>query len=370
MIATNKTILAIESSCDETSAAVVSGDGNLLVKIHSNIIASQVKVHAEFGGIFPDLAAREHLKKIIPTIALALHQANLLDDLQGKGMQVQRAIKKLDAIAVTQGPGLIGSLLIGNNVAATLAYLTKTPILPINHWEGHLYSIFTENSKQVTGNKAQGIGLPKFPILYLTVSGGHTSLILMRGHFQYEVLGRTVDDAAGEAFDKVARMLGLGFPGGPAISQAAQAARSADHKSSIQLPRPKLNDPDFNFSFSGLKTAVLYAIQKGEISLPQDVSTAAREAEEAIVEVLVAKLVRATEKYQPASVSIVGGVAANHWLRSQVQAKIHLPIYLPTFKLATDNAAMIGAAAIFRYVKKQGIKNWRDIAANANLRLE
>lgn len=362
---TTKRILAIESSCDETAASIVEGNGQSLVSVKSNVIASQVALHAQFGGVFPDLAAQEHTKKIIPTISLALFEAGLTNHANAQGAEIQQAIAQLDAVAVTVGPGLIGSLLIGTNAAALLAQLSNTPILPINHWEGHLYSIFlaNESTDQV----------PQFPILTLTVSGGHTSLILMQNHFEYEILGSTVDDAAGEAFDKCARLLELGYPGGPALSKAAAEARTNNQQLGIKLPRPMLNSGDLKFSFSGLKTAVLYAIERGDIKLPQDQAAAAREVEDAIVDSLIKKTLQAAKNHQPASLTLVGGVAANSTLRSRLVAEakeINLPLYIAPLPFTTDNAAMIGAAAIFRLIHDlQATVLPQDIQPTASLRL-
>ncbi|MEK7184317.1 MAG: tRNA (adenosine(37)-N6)-threonylcarbamoyltransferase complex transferase subunit TsaD [Patescibacteria group bacterium] len=365
-VPTTKRILAIESSCDETAASIVEGDGQSLATARSNVIASQVALHAEFGGVFPDLAAQEHTKKILPTISLALHEAGLTSSANASGHEIQQAIAALDAIAVTVGPGLIGSLLIGTNAAAQLAALANKPILPINHWEGHLYSIFLEH-------ESNSQSLPQFPMLTLTVSGGHTSLILMRNHFDYEVVGSTVDDAAGEAFDKCARLLELGYPGGPALSKAAAEARASNQQLSIKLPRPMINSGNLKFSFSGLKTAVLYAIQRGDIKLPQDQAAGAREVEDSIVETLITKTLQAAKEYQPASLALVGGVAANSQLRSQLteQAKaINLPLYIAPMPFTTDNAAMIGAAAIFRLAHDPtAAKLPTEIHATASLRL-
>lgn len=329
-----KTILAIESSCDETACAVVVGDGIGPAKVLSNIIASQIKIHEQYGGVFPDLAAREHVKKIIPTIEVALKEAGIWQK------NVKTSLESVDAIAVTVGPGLIGSLLVGVNSASALALLACKPLIKVNHWAGHLYSVFIDN-------------VPKFPMLALTVSGGHSSLILVKNHFDFEIIGETVDDAAGEAFDKIARMLNLGFPGGPAISRSAEQARSVNSRLSIKFPRPKINDNDFNFSFSGLKTAVLYAIQKKEIILPQDANIAAREAEDAIVEVLVKKTIKAVKQFKPKSLALVGGVSANKFLRNELSKAVgdlnpKPQFFMSDLAYSTDNASMIGAVATFQ----------------------
>lgn len=353
-----KTILAIESSCDETAAAIVIGNGKSGAQVKSNIIASQIAIHAEFGGVFPDLAAKEHVKKIIPTIELALKEAGLWN---GNAID---SLQNIDAIAVTNGPGLIGSLLIGVNAAASLALLSGKPLIKVNHWAGHLYSVFIEDEA------------PELPMLALTVSGGHSSLILIKNHFDFEIIGETVDDAAGEAFDKIARMLELGFPGGPMVSKAADEARSKELVLEHKFPRPKLNDKDFDFSFSGLKTAVLYALNSGKISLPADASQAAREAEESIVEVLVKKTIRAAQKFQPKSIALVGGVSANKFLRQELTAVVNSlsdkkpKLYLSDLAYSTDNAAMIGAAATFQLAQgKDILQDPEEIEAIASLRL-
>ncbi len=353
----SKTILAIESSCDETAVAVVVGDGKSGAQVKSNIIASQIAIHAQFGGVFPDLAAKEHVKKIIPTIELALKEAgmwtgNAIDSLQS-----------IDAIAVTYGPGLIGSLLVGVNAGASLALLTGKPLIKVNHWAGHLYSVFIDKA-------------PELPMLALTVSGGHSSLILVKNHFDFEVIGSTVDDASGEAFDKIARMLELGFPGGPMVSKFADEARAKGLTLGHKFPRPKLKDKDFDFSFSGLKTAVLYALNDGKIKLPDDAPQGAREAEEAIVEVLVKKTLRATQKFQPKSVALVGGVSANKFLRQELTSAIDglgdskPKLYLSDLAYSTDNAGMIGAVATFQLaLNKDILHDPTQIEAVASLRL-
>lgn len=356
-----KRILAIETSCDESAVAVVSGNGTDLALAESNAIASQIALHAQFGGVFPDLAAREHVKKIIPTISLGLHKAGLIGSLEPSKVELEQALAKIDAIAITVGPGLIGSLLVGVNAASQLAYLANKPIIPTNHWEGHLYSVFLKSQNQTKA--------PDFPILTLTVSGGHTSLILIKGHFEYEILGNTVDDAAGEAFDKTARLLELGYPGGPALSKEAAIARENNLQSAFKLPRPMLDSADLNFSFSGLKTAVRYAIDRGDIDLFNK-QIAAREIEDAIIDVLIGKLKKASQQIEASSIAIVGGVSANRQLRLRAQQEFGSKLYIPDFEFTTDNAAMIGAAAIFRLAQNRGVvKNPLTIEANASLRL-
>lgn len=310
-------ILAIETSCDETSAAVVE-DGTTIL---SNIIASQIDLHAQFGGVFPEVASRRHVEVIYPVVAQALEEAHMgLDDL--------------DCIAVTQGPGLVGSLLVGMNMAKGLALGRKKPLLGINHIEGHIYSLWlTEAAPEI-----------EFPILTLVVSGGHTDLYLMIEHGRYKHLGGTLDDAAGEAFDKIGRLLGLPFPGGPAIDKAAQSGNAQ----AFQFPRAVMED-GFNFSFSGLKTAVMRQTQKYRPErLP--VNDLAASFQAAVVEALVTKTERAAAAYGVTAVHLAGGVSANSALRQAMKSALNIPVRYPPPILCTDNAAMIGAAAHWQFV--------------------
>lgn len=326
-------ILAIETSCDETAAAVIE-DGRTIV---SNVVASQIELHRRFGGVFPEVASRQHVLSIQPVIRQALEQAQL------------ESVAGLDAVAVTYGPGLAGSLLVGVNAAKGLAFASGLPLLPVNHLEGHIYSnwIIPAGGQTPPDDKS-------FPALVLIVSGGHTELILMLDHGRYRRIGGTLDDAAGEAFDKVARLLELGFPGGPAIQRAAAKGDATR----FALPRPLMNHEEhrFNFSFSGLKTAVLNLtrqLQKEGID-PTDAQVAADIAASfqwAVAEVLVSKTVDAARKFGAQQVCICGGVSANSELRSLAQAACSaadLPLYIPPLFLCTDNAAMIGSAAYYR----------------------
>ncbi len=310
-------ILAIETSCDETSAAVIE-DGTTIL---SNIIASQIDLHAQFGGVFPEVASRRHIEVIHPVVAQALEEAHMgLDDL--------------DCIAVTQGPGLVGSLLVGVNMAKGLALGRSKPLLGINHIEGHIYSLWlTEAAPKI-----------EFPILTLVVSGGHTELYLMVGHGRYQHLGGTLDDAAGEAFDKVGRLLGLSFPGGPAIDKAAKSGNAQ----AFNFPRAVM-DEGFDFSFSGLKTAVMRQTQKYRPDrLP--VNDLAASFQAAVVDALVTKTERAAMAYGVTAVHLAGGVSANSALRQEMKAKLSIPVRYPPPILCTDNAAMIGAAAHWQFV--------------------
>jgi len=314
-------ILAIETSCDETSAAVVE-DG---VKLLSNVIYSQIACHAPFGGVVPEIAFRKHLEHIIPVIEQALTHAELtLDDM--------------DAVAVTSGPGLVGALLVGIQTAKGIALTRNIPLIPINHIEGHIHAVFLEERKV------------KFPFIALVVSGGHTHLYLIKGHGNYTCLGQTLDDAAGEAFDKVARMMGLGYPGGPAIDRAAK-----DGEASIQFPRAIMKKGNFDFSFSGLKTAVQYHIQKNNIDVSretQNIKDIAASFQEAVADVLVRKTAAACRKEGVKNIVISGGVACNSLLRKRMMEesdKLGGCFWHPSPLLCTDNAGMIGACGYFRF---------------------
>jgi N6-L-threonylcarbamoyladenine synthase len=311
-------ILGIETSCDETAAAVVA-DGT---RIMSSIVASQVDLHAQYGGVFPEVASRAHIETIYPVIEDAMGAAFLgWDDI--------------DAIAVTRGPGLVGSLLVGVNTAKGLALGRHLPLIGINHLEAHLYSAWLSTD-------AAGLG---FPLLGLIVSGGHTELVVMTNHGVYRHLGGTIDDAAGEAFDKVGRMLGLPYPGGPAIEEAAREG----NPEGFRFPRAWL-DESYDFSFSGLKTAVLRQINRLERQagdLP--VADLAASFQEAVVDVLTTKTARAAEEFGVTGVIVAGGVSANSALRESITAKVEQPVYIPPLELCTDNAAMVAACGHWRF---------------------
>jgi len=310
-------IFGIETSCDETAAAVVE-DG---VKVLSNVIASSIDLHQATGGVVPEVAAREHLKQISPVVDKALADAGC-------------EWKDIDAIAVTTSPGLIASLLVGINTAQTIAYIHQKPLIEVDHVIGHVYANFLERETP-----------PKFPLLVLTVSGGHNELMLMRGHHDFVKLGETLDDAAGEAFDKVARLLGLGYPGGPVISKLAEKGDSA----AFDFPRPMLNKENkLNFSFSGLKSAVRREVDQLEKANDQTIADLCASFQQAVIEVLVDKLILATQEHEIKEVHLAGGVSANQLLRQMAREKLpdKLPLFWPVEQIfCTDNAAMIAAAA-------------------------
>jgi N6-L-threonylcarbamoyladenine synthase len=328
-------VLGIETSCDETSAAVVA-DGQL---VRSNVVATQLEIHRRYGGVFPELASRQHVLSIVPVVAAAVEEA-------------QVGWEDLDAVAVTYGPGLAGSLLVGVNAAKGLAWGRGLPLIGINHIEAHIY-----------GNWL-GKPAPEFPLVCLIVSGGHTELILMTGHGQYRRLGGTLDDAAGEAFDKVGRLLGLAYPGGPAIQESARMGSPTAFK----LPRAWLPGT-YDFSFSGLKTAVLRIVNQYEFQsdgkrplkpratgaqmslLPHGlpVPSLAASFQAAVVEVLREKTCRAAREFQAKMVLLAGGVAANELLRSEMSRHSPVPVRFPPLEYCTDNAAMTASTGFFRF---------------------
>jgi N6-L-threonylcarbamoyladenine synthase len=339
-------ILAIESSCDETGVAIVE-DGS---RIHANVVASQVAIHAPTGGIVPEVAARAHLRWILPVLDEAWAAAGA-------------SWSDVAAVAVTEGPGLAGSLLVGINVAKTLAWVRDKPLVPVNHLEGHVYAAWLLD-------QGTEIEPPRFPAVALVVSGGHTFLAEMRDHLTYSLLGETVDDAAGEAFDKVGRLLGLGYPGGPAIQRAAEGASRHD----IAFPRAWLGD-SYDFSFSGLKTAArrVVAAARAEEGLADDpdaqlsadtVAELAWGFQDSVVDVLVTKTIRAARALGAASIVLGGGVAANGPLRARLAAEaadLAVPLIVPRPGLCTDNGAMIGAAGWRRF--RAGARSGLDLEA-------
>ncbi|OGF24357.1 hypothetical protein A3H09_03360 [Candidatus Falkowbacteria bacterium RIFCSPLOWO2_12_FULL_45_13] len=406
-------ILGIETSCDETAAAVVRGNGDNF-EVLSNVVSSQTEIHKKYGGVVPEVAARTHVLNILPVVNQALEKADLTPTLSlarrgGKSTPFRSpftrgANKVIDAIAVTVGPGLITSLMVGVETAKVLAYVWRLPAVAINHIEGHIYANWLEpirvnpkseirNPKQISNHKFQIQNKIKFPAIILTVSGGHTMLALMSGHGKYKVLGETRDDAAGEAFDKAAQLLGLGYPGGPEIARLAEEINSfkkinpksqipnpntqlkfkiENLKLKIFLPRPMIRDRNFDFSFSGLKTALLYALEKDKdwrMRIPEY----AAEFQQAAVDVLVHKTIKAAKTQNCRTVMLSGGVAANLELRSQlaVAVKKNLPLakyIMPDLKYCTDNAAMIAAAGYFR-ARRKDFTPWQKLKTDANLEL-
>ncbi len=332
-------ILGIESSCDETAAAVVE-DG---FKLLSNVVVSQIDIHKHYGGVVPEIAARSHIEAITPVIDEALEKAGATWD-------------DIDAIAVTYAPGLIGSLLVGTLAARTLAILKNKPLYPIHHVEAHVYANFVTGQSLALAPQLQlPSKQPAFPMLALIVSGGHTQLVLFKNHGDYELLGQTQDDAVGEAFDKVAKIIGLSYPGGPSVANAA--VHGDDRK--YPLPKAKLQRP-YDFSFSGLKTAVLRAVQAEcgkdhtfpSYELPALLDEVTRNDfaasfQRIAVETLVDKTVAAFDAYQPASVVIAGGVAANQELRRQLAERLPITVEYAPMQLCTDNAAMIATLGYF-----------------------
>lgn len=328
------TILAIESSCDDTSAAVIS-NGEVL----SNVTANQA-IHAEFGGVVPEHASRAHQRNIVPTVAVALQRANIQPS-------------DLDAIAFTRGPGLIGSLMVGVSFAKAFALAQDLPMIEVDHMQAHVLAHFAEAPK------------PNFPFLCLVVSGGHTQLVVVKSPLEHEIIGKTIDDAAGEAFDKTGKMLGLEYPAGPRIDKLAQ--NGAPH---LQFARPKMDGLDF--SFSGLKTSVLYTLRK-EIEqqadyLQENLADICASVQQAIVDILIHKITKAAKETGITEIAVAGGVAANAGLRKALEQRgkeLGWQVYIPRIEYCTDNAAMIGITANFKYAAGQFVG--QDIAPAARL---
>ena len=332
-------ILGIETSCDETAAAVVQNGTDIL----SSIVSSQVAVHHRYGGVVPELASRKHVEAIVPVVAEAVSASGLKTD-------------QIDAIAVTRGPGLVGALLVGFAFAKACAYALGIPLVGVNRLEGHINSVFLETES------------PPFPFVALLASGGHTAIYYVTSHTTIENMGQTRDDAAGEAFDKVAKILSLGYPGGPIISKWAKRGNAQ----AIDFPRPLVNKPNFDFSFSGLKTAVLYEAKKNSAKLNNKkyIADVCASFQEAAVDTLVAKTIRAAEKYKVKSIMLAGGVSANEWLRQEMKiaAKKYLPkvnIVVPELKYTGDNAAMESFFALLQ----KNVLNQRRWTTRQELRI-
>ncbi len=342
-------ILAIETSCDESAAAIIQGKRGK-VKILSNLVSSQINLHRQSGGVIPELAAREHVLNLLPIIDQALKKAKLKPS-------------QLRALAVTKGPGLITSLLAGTETVRALSVAWQKPIIAVNHLSGHIYANFINHPKI------------SFPLISLIVSGGHSSLVYLKKHNSYKIIGETRDDAAGEAYDKAAKMLGLGYPGGPIIAKLAEKFKQENKKTKLSFPRPMIHSTDLDFSFSGLKTALYYQLKK-------DKQWSKRKADycfayqQAINDVLISKSLRALKKYKVNSFLLAGGVSANLNLRKELNREIkkknkNIKFFAPQLKYTTDNAAMIASASYFHYQqkKKQAFTPWQKLKAKPNLTL-
>ncbi len=347
-------ILAIDTSCDDTSVAVLRNDNVL-----STVIASQEEIHQPWGGVFPRLARRAHIENIDATIELALKKAQL------------KEWSKIDAIAVTYGPGLAPCLEVGLLKAKELSEKHNKPLIPINHMEGHILSPFLRNSN----GKYYINNLPQvhYPLIALTVSGGHTDLVWMEGVGNYRILGETLDDAAGEAFDKIARMMELGFPGGPILEEIG----AKGDPSKIDLPLPMAKKPNYHFSYSGLKTACLYLIrdlkEEHQENFPSLIPDICASAQEAIVDSLLLKLKRACRNMPPSLVVIVGGVSANKRLRlkaRKILKKLNIPVAFPEKKFCTDNAAMIGLAGYHRFQRGEFLEDFSGVDRSPSITIE
>lgn len=376
-------LLAIETSCDETGIAVVEAQGPLgdiaekaPIKVLSDLLVSQIEFHKEFGGVFPNIARREHRKAILPLLLQALEQAHLLKKLptprelttaevekfetifhkesellaQTKEILPQYKTPDIDAIAVTSGPGLEPALWVGISVAQAIGILWDKPVIPVNHMEGHIMASLLAPDPNGTEGTDLLITPPIYPSLALLISGGHTELVLMPEAGVYKLLGQTRDDAVGEAFDKVARMLGLPYPGGPEISRLAESAPVGAPL--YPLPRPMLKSDDYDFSFSGLKTAVLYTIKKIPEVTPEIQASIAKEFEDSATEILLSKTLRAADEYRVQEIILGGGVTANKKIRAEFARAVadKLPgttLFIPPYKFSTDNGLMIAIAGLF-----------------------
>ena len=395
-------ILGIETSCDETAVSVLevnppsrkASEGT--VRVLSSVVSSQVKLHAKYGGVVPNLAAREHVKNISHVFKLALKKADesvkhSVFNIVGKTTSygIKEAMKKIDLIAVTRGPGLGPALLVGISFAQAIAWKYQKPLIGINHLEGHIFSNWLKPvgeisksesliSKQAQKSRKRDLKTEIFPILNLIVSGGHTELVLMAGYGKYQIIGETLDDAVGEAFDKVARLLGLGYPGGPAVAQRATEFKVKSSKLKVpefEFPRPMIKSRDYNFSYSGLKTAVLYKVRDLEnegIKLTQNVKDKiCYEFQKAACEVLIKKTMKAAQEYKVKSIFLSGGVSANKHLRMELAKtakEFGVNYAQPELEYTGDNAAMIALAGYFSTKnKKSQDLTWDKVDMDANL---
>lgn len=332
-------ILAVETSCDETAAAIVTkNDGDDLVTIETSIVASQISLHQKYGGVYPEVASREHVRQILPIICESLGL-----EITHPGRLPDFTVKSIEYLAVTHGPGLIGSLLVGTQTMAGLSLASGVPLLQVNHLAGHIYASFIRHQENQTA--------PRFPLMSLVVSGGHSMLIYMKGHHEYQLLGQTRDDAIGEAFDKVAKLLGLPYPGGPQISKLAEHGNREAYNFPIGLEK----EDTLDFSFSGLKTAVLREVQNKDLTVQEKADIAAS-FERAAVEALLVKTAKALNQFPVKDFILGGGVAANRYLRERLGSLLAyrtpaVTFHVPPIQLCTDNAAVIGAAAAFGDLK-------------------
>ncbi len=390
-------ILAIETSCDETAISIIEANGSS-VRVLSNLIISQIDIHKPYGGVFPALAKREHAKNLIPMLAQSLKKSKIKTkkgEVKMSGIEkiLERepelltafndfipsaGIPEIDAIAFTQGPGLAPALWVGVNFSRALSLVWQKPIIPINHMEGHYFSALLQKKTSSVFNLAPG----KNPSLALLISGGHTQIVLIKNLFHYKIVGETRDDAVGEAFDKVARVLGLPYPGGPEISKRAGAFRKNKKIPSGQykLPRPMIHSGDFDFSFSGIKTAVLYMVQKIPNMTDDIHEEICYEFEEAVTDTLISKMISATEKYSPKHIILGGGVSANSHIQKSFLKKFKADfpdtkILLPSKMLTGDNALMIATAGYMRAVNdskrliSQTSKKMFSLSADGNMKL-
>lgn len=392
----NTKILAIETSCDETAISIIevkkSFFGPYQFSILSNIVATQVELHAKYGGVFPAMAKREHAKNIVPLFIEAMNEAGLVSNSE-KDTDLSR-IKEIlqredalfemfekdiaglenpgfDAIAVTNGPGLEPTLWVGICFAKALGQLWNIPVVPTNHMEGHIVSFLPQKE-----NNDFELRIPnlKFPLVSLLVSGGHTEIVLVKGLGKYKIVGRTRDDAVGEAFDKVARVLGLPYPGGPEVSRLARAHRESGLSDEIKFPRPMIHSKDFDFSYSGLKTAVRYYVEENPIKDEVDKQKVARAFEDAAIECLVEKTFKAIKKYKPKRLIVGGGVSANTYLRNELisrlqKNKINIPVEFPRSDMTGDNALMIGIAGALHFMRNKKSATSIKLVADGNLEL-
>ncbi|MDO8481746.1 MAG: tRNA (adenosine(37)-N6)-threonylcarbamoyltransferase complex transferase subunit TsaD [bacterium] len=394
-------VLGIETSCDETAICLIDAEGDFgsdfNFQVLGNSLISQTAIHAQYGGVFPNLAKREHARNLVPMLEQALHEAGILKEERGSAPMkeieeilarelelyaqlsvfLQKYAKpEIDAIAVTVGPGLEPALWVGVNFAKALSKVWNIPVVAVNHMEGHVVMSLVEcgsvrNPNTSFLNEVLGLKPFRFPLLALLISGGHTELVLSKKWQSYEILGATRDDAVGEAYDKVARLLGLPYPGGPEISRLAEEARTKNLEAKFKLPRPMLHDDNYEFSFAGLKTAVRRMVEAEPLNDEKKLLIA-REFEDAVANVLVGKTIRAADEYGVQAVVVGGGVSANTHIRARLREeseKADVQLLVPMPEFATDNALMIALAGYF-YAKNGNYAKPEDLKAEGNLRLK